>query len=337
MIESTATFGNVSVTQTEGKPNVVLYHANCTDGFASAFISWLWFKDTADYFPVQYGEDHPQFVDKHIFIVDFSYDRLQLNAMAKVNHDITIIDHHKTAQQELMQFVPKNIHLKTDDTQEYMWIKHPELDKNVYVIFDMSRSGAQLVWREAFVAESEPTWVTLIGMRDLWKHKLPQFKELYELSCECFHAALNSRKFEFSYWASQFDTDMMESNVALLISEGAAINRANKITVNNISKGARVINTRFGPAAICNANGMFASDLGNLLSEGVPYSITWFMLDTDFVVASLRSNQASPTSQDVSEIAKYYGGGGHKHAAGFKMKLQEFIDRFLSGGKVAHG
>ena len=45
-----------------------------------------------------------------------------------------------------------------------------------------------------------------------------------------------------------------------------------------------------------------------------PFSIAWFQED-DMIHVSLRSDG----SVDVSEIAKKYGGGGHKAAAGFSF------------------
>ena len=39
-----------------------------------------------------------------------------------------------------------------------------------------------------------------------------------------------------------------------------------------------------------------------------------------YVEFSLRSNKLNHKAVDVSELARYFGGGGHKHAAGFKLK-----------------
>jgi hypothetical protein len=58
-----------------------------------------------------------------------------------------------------------------------------------------------------------------------------------------------------------------------------------------------------------------ASDAGDLLSEGEPFAATYS--DTaENRVFSLRSR---PEGIDVSEIAKLFGGVGHRHAAGFRI------------------
>ena len=67
----------------------------------------------------------------------------------------------------------------------------------------------------------------------------------------------------------------------------------------------------------CNLPYTFSSDAGNILAQGEPFGST-FYLDGNSAQFSLRSTEEGA---DVSEIAKMYGGGGHKHAAGFKVSL----------------
>lgn len=61
------------------------------------------------------------------------------------------------------------------------------------------------------------------------------------------------------------------------------------------------------------------SEVGNKLCQGHPYSMVYFDKDNMHHV-SLRSDEHG---LDVSEIAKTYGGGGHKHAAGFITSLRD--------------
>lgn len=58
-----------------------------------------------------------------------------------------------------------------------------------------------------------------------------------------------------------------------------------------------------------------SSDAGHEMAKGQPFAACYW--DTpDGRVFSLRS---APDGQDVSAIAKQYGGGGHRAAAGFKV------------------
>jgi oligoribonuclease NrnB/cAMP/cGMP phosphodiesterase (DHH superfamily) len=60
-------------------------------------------------------------------------------------------------------------------------------------------------------------------------------------------------------------------------------------------------------------------DAGHIMGKGEPFAACYW--DTPgWRVFSLRSEDGA---QDVSEVAAKFGGGGHKHAAGFKLPLDE--------------
>jgi nanoRNase/pAp phosphatase (c-di-AMP/oligoRNAs hydrolase) len=59
------------------------------------------------------------------------------------------------------------------------------------------------------------------------------------------------------------------------------------------------------------------------MSKGEPFAACYW--DTpESRVFGLRSGE---DGADVSEIAKQYGGGGHKHAAGFKVPREHELAR----------
>jgi nanoRNase/pAp phosphatase (c-di-AMP/oligoRNAs hydrolase) len=59
-----------------------------------------------------------------------------------------------------------------------------------------------------------------------------------------------------------------------------------------------------------------ASEAGDEMCKGKPFAATYYVDKDGMYNFSLRSSE---DGIDVSEIAKVYGGGGHKHAAGFKV------------------
>lgn len=73
---------------------------------------------------------------------------------------------------------------------------------------------------------------------------------------------------------------------------------------------------------------MYASDVAGKLADGHAFAATYYD-DTDGRRWSLRS---TPEGADVSQIAEAFGGGGHKHAAGFRMTREEAIDFEIHGG-----
>jgi oligoribonuclease NrnB/cAMP/cGMP phosphodiesterase (DHH superfamily) len=70
--------------------------------------------------------------------------------------------------------------------------------------------------------------------------------------------------------------------------------------------------------AVLNCTGEI-SEIGNTLALTYPCVAMWFETETGEIVYSLRSSAENPDHVDVSVIAKCFGGGGHKHAAGFKV------------------
>lgn len=62
-----------------------------------------------------------------------------------------------------------------------------------------------------------------------------------------------------------------------------------------------------------------SSDAGHALAEGKPFGACYW--DTPGGrMFSLRSNDEG---EDVAEVAKQYGGGGHRNAAGFKVSFEQ--------------
>src|SRR5437879_5233397 len=99
------------------KKPLIAYHANCIDGFCAAWIAWRVHRDAAEYRAVQYGQAAPSDVEgRDLLILDFSYPREQLIALADKASSILVLDHHKTARADL-EGLP-------------------------FCIFDMDRSGA---------------------------------------------------------------------------------------------------------------------------------------------------------------------------------------------------
>ena len=80
-----------------------VYHGNCDDGFGSAYAVWKKFGDSVEFVPGHYHEiTFPEVKDRDIFLVDFTYRKETILAFARQGaNSITILDHHKSAQEEL--------------------------------------------------------------------------------------------------------------------------------------------------------------------------------------------------------------------------------------------
>ena len=51
--------------------NVVIYHADCTDGFGAAYSAWKCLGNRAEYYACKHGTPPPNVKDKNVVILDF--------------------------------------------------------------------------------------------------------------------------------------------------------------------------------------------------------------------------------------------------------------------------
>jgi oligoribonuclease NrnB/cAMP/cGMP phosphodiesterase (DHH superfamily) len=146
-------------------PDLVLYHAECLDGFGAAWAVWKRFP-SARFVPVKHGYPPPaDLAGRHILIVDFSYGRETLEAIATEAAGLLVLDHHITAEQSLAGLP--------------------------FAYFDQSKSGAVLAWE--WTHQTEAPWLLqYVQDKDLWHWVLPRSREI--------NAALNSYPYDFKIW-----------------------------------------------------------------------------------------------------------------------------------------
>lgn len=83
--------------------SLVIYHANCADGFGAAFAAWLKLGDEAEYLPMDYNQiknanDLPSVKGREVYILDFS---LPLDIMLYIlaeSSKLVWLDHHISSQ-----------------------------------------------------------------------------------------------------------------------------------------------------------------------------------------------------------------------------------------------
>lgn len=148
-------------------PDLVLYHAECLDGFGAAWAIWKKFP-SATFTPVKHGLPPPSgLTGKKIVIVDFSYPRLTLEKIAADAASLLVLDHHVTAEKALAGLP--------------------------YTYFDQKKSGAVLAWEWAH--QQPAPWLLLhVQDKDLWQWALPGSREI--------NAALSSYPCDFCLWDS---------------------------------------------------------------------------------------------------------------------------------------
>lgn len=290
---------------------ICIYHSPCADGFAAAWVVRKYYKEKCDvtFIPASYGNAPPDVTDAHVIIVDFSYSHEVLVEMGKSAKSILVLDHHKTAEADLIGFLPP-----AKNMREYV-----AFPVGVQCRFNMYKSGAMIAWDFFFPDEQPPGLLEHIQDRDLWRFELPETKEIMQ--------AVFSYKYDFEVW-----DHLMRMHVYDLELEGRALLRSHmkniKEHIDRCATETRITlpKDKYGisepmlKVPCLNAPGIWSSDAGHIMAENHPSKMAVIWCHTKNVaIVSLRSVEGGP---DVSEIAKMHGGGGHKHAAGYTADIR---------------
>ena len=272
------------------KPDLCIYHGGeCLDGFAAAWVVWRKFGADVQFYPGIYGKPAPDVTGLNVAIVDFSYKRPEMIALCKNAQRVLVLDHHKTAQAELNGVEDECLNTK--------------------IVFDMNHCGSVLAWRHFFPDERMPLFLSYIQDRDLWLKEMPGIEE--------FTSALRSYPMDFGVWNEIITASMRadrERRPEPLISEGVAIQRYFRTLVESTKNHAHPREIAGYMVPVVNASLFLASEVCGELAEGNFFAAMYAETATD-TIWSLRSRG----DFDVSEVAKKYGGGGHKNAAGFTV------------------
>ena len=286
------------------RPDICIHHAPCADGFTAAWSIWKRWPDT-EFVPGVYGQEPPDVADKDVLIVDFSYKRPILEQMARSARSITVIDHHKSAEADLAAFTSiDGILIPYGQLAEQSDFMHT---LPIQARFRMDRSGAMLAWEYAHPGEPVPKIVEMVQDRDLWKFLLPYTRE--------FAAYLFSFDYDFEAWDEIATAVEHPSSFAHCVAQGQAIERKHHKDVAEllaITTRSMVIGGFTIPVA--NIPYTMSSDAANILAKHNRFGACYYDNAEGRRVFSLRSTE---DGIDVSEVAVMYGGGGHKHAAGF--------------------
>lgn len=308
-----------------------IYHANCADGFGAAWaVRRALGPDGVEFFPGVHQNAPPATAGRPVIFVDFAYKREVMLQLAESTLGVLVLDHHKSAAEDLQPAGDMRIvDMAAEYTGELSWQRfihncYQDSCENtphgrIYTLFDQDRSGAGIAWDFFHPGRDRPALIDHIEDRDLWRFRLPATRAV--------QASVFSYPYDFNVWDALFKADL-----SMLRQEGEAIERKHHKDVAELVAALRremCIAGFWVPVA--NVPYTLTSDAGHLMCE--PYAspnLQGEMVTPPFAacywdtpegrVFSLRSR---PDGFDVSEIAKRYGGGGHKNASGFRVSYDQ--------------
>jgi len=264
---------------------VVIYHANCNDGFGAAYSAWKLLGNRAEYHAASHGSPPPDVTGKKVVILDFSYNNATTKALIEQAEELWVIDHHKSNMVELHDI--SNTH------------------------FDMTKSGAMLAWEFFHPGKEAPKFISYIQDRDLWQWELAYSKE--------FSAAFDMVPWNFDEY-EKFEDDSVFDDA---VKRGSYILAYSKTVIKKVCDKASKRKYKEFDVMVVNSS-HWMSEIGATLAKDCDFAMIWYYdHDASIYKVSLR---AFHDTMDVSEIAKSFGGGGHRKAGGFVLPKSKHPD-----------
>lgn len=263
-----------------------IYHASCADGLGAAWAVHCALGEEVEFVAAKYGERVVGFrgslpiaeglleciIGRDVLIVDFSYPLLVLRAMAQEARSVLVLDHHKTAQEDLAGIGYPN---GSYEQFREACAGARGTSGNLAAIFDLIRSGAGLTWDYLHPNTPRPRIIDLIEDRDLWRFKFGD-------ETRAFHAVLTSyditdlpvmfkmldaldgwtdwKSLEYEQW------NIDDNDWTTIRSEGRAILRAQRqATASAVAASRRTIKILDYVVPCANVPPAMASDAGHLL------------------------------------------------------------------------
>jgi len=297
------------------KYNYIIYHNKCIDGFTGFYLfikTKQWSSKPIVYPDNPFSKEIPKDIyGKNVIIIDVAYSASVVKEIAKRANKLLFIDHHKS--------------IKND-------IRKLKLKKPHEIVYDEKQSGASLVWNY-FYKTKMPTFVKHVKNNDIgnWKKDkdiLPFISGL-EVNFKLDPTHKNLKE-----WDKLLD----ERYVKSLIEEGRMYMKYKDYLINKfarkysiqkfpskmVTKMNKTMLNKIGQYKVAVVNGGCpnVSLLGKKIVEtaDVDFCMIWtYQVDRKKFIVSLRSKKT-----DISQIASYFGGGGHKFAAAFSFSSDDY-------------
>jgi oligoribonuclease NrnB/cAMP/cGMP phosphodiesterase (DHH superfamily) len=292
----------------------LITHKDCADGFCCFWQVKKAFPDVEVLF-ANYGDLLPDagwYDGKRVLIADFSYPPEQMAVIAAKAKSVVCLDHHRSA---IRKWDGQSVVLAADGAPD----GYGRWSTNVEWRFDEKKSGAMLVWECLNQDKKDqprlvPWLVRFVQDRDLWKWELPDSRAI-----SAYIASVPKTMEAWDALDVEFQT---EDGLKAAAKIGGAILRTNEQYIDGIVIKSSYWSFAEGEmVSIMNTTHLY-SEVGERMSKGVPFSVTyWDDRQRGVRKWSLRSQKDGGT--DVSMVAEQLGGGGHPNAAGFQSSVGE--------------
>lgn len=262
---------------------MICFHHNDADGRCAGAIvyrKYPWCR----FVEMDYNKKIPFdmiFEEEGIWIVDFSFKPEDMERLCGITQDIVWIDHHKTI------------------------LDHPYNKPNVKGIRNINQSGCYWAWGYIYPDEVTPCAVSLISDYDTWTLVMPDSKA-FRFGLDLYNHGPTD-----DIWYDLLNP-LSELRVDVIVEKGQTVLRfIDRFGQDYIKSYGFEIPDFEGFRCIAQGVYSFGSTFYGPLIDEYDICIAFEWTGQNWIVGlySIKT--------DVSVIAKKYGGGGHKGAAGF--------------------
>lgn len=264
--------------------------------------------------PYDYGEPFP--FDKieegsKVLMVDITTNPYSTMFRVNAQYDLFVIDHHKS-------FIES------------------DAGKNINGLLTDGVAACQLTWHHFFLNDPTPEIIRLLGEYDVWKN---EDKDQWENSIMPTQMAMRMKHTDpatnvgHTFWDEYISSALKGTHHSKEIEMGCWGDGNTIIAYQKMEDKKAVDFYSFeaefeGLRAICLNNTRFNSQVYESVWDPEKYDImvAWVNVRGDSYTFSMYTEKEDI---DVSKIARKFGGGGHKKAAGFQC------DNFLIARKEA--
>lgn len=276
----------------------VLYHKQCLDGTASAAAIFKKYPQVKG-IPLSHSytqEDIKELLNQReqtIYILDFMLKKEDLQSLLENKNQIIHIDHHASCIEDIKYF------------KKY---------QNFVSVFDLNHSASYLSWE--YIHNYVPKLILYIEDRDLWKKQYPET----DIICYYLFSKVLDKPEEL--------LNYIQISVEEIYKKGLIIQEYIQSNFEQILKKSEPLWIRFGnflkkyKVPAINST-VYISELGNELAKKYNGISCIFYITDSMVQLSFRSIENNYLT--AKEAAEYFGGGGHKHAAGARIRLKKFL------------
>jgi len=264
------------------------------------------YNDMPEIRPINYRDKFPMETirpNEQIYIVDYSIAPDEMRGLLGITKNVTWIDHHKTAIEKYQGFEHDIRGIRYDGVAGCMLTY-------CYIHHMTSRGEGEIKAFDLSMTNDAPLFTKLIADWDVWKFDFGDDTRHFQTAFNAYDFSPSSKLWDRFFTSPFAEQDLILQGKTMMQFRDGWAKSYMSLGFETVFEGVKCFAVNLGH---CN------SEYFKSLPEGQYDVLMPFVYDGNQYTVSLYSKTV-----DVSDIAKKYGGGGHKGASGFQCKELPF-------------